>query len=100
TFRVLAAHVALMLGGWVTPMLMGVAYRLVGMFTLSEDQIHVPTAWAGLGLSAGGAWAFAATLLFGLGHVPAVGAATAALLGHCLFAVQLARLYRRRRRRT
>jgi hypothetical protein len=100
TFRVLAAHVALMLGGWVTPMLMGVAYRLVGMFTLSEDQIHVPTAWAGLALAIGGAWTFAATLLFGLGHVPAIGAATAVLLGLCLFAGQLARLYRRRRRRT
>jgi hypothetical protein len=100
TFRVLAAHVTLMLGGWVTPMLMGVAYRLVGMFTLSEDQIHVPTASAGLALSAGGAWLFAAALLFGLGQVPAIGGATAVLLGLCLFAGQLGRLYRRRRRRS
>jgi hypothetical protein len=81
-------------------MLMGVAYRLVGMFTLSEDRIHVPAARAGLALTAGGAWLFAAALLFGLGRVPAGVAAAAVLLGLCLFAGQLVRLYRHRRRRT
>ncbi|MGI8915187.1 MAG: hypothetical protein ACR2JY_15610, partial [Chloroflexota bacterium] len=100
TFRVLAAHVTLMLGGWVTPMLTGVAYRLVGMFTLSEDQIHGPMAWAELALTAGGAWLLAAAMLFDLGHVLTVGGAAAVLLGLCCFAGQLARLYRRRRRRT
>ncbi|HEV7215213.1 MAG TPA: hypothetical protein VGP33_08800, partial [Chloroflexota bacterium] len=100
TFRVLAAHITLMLGAWVTPMLTGIAYRLVGMFTLSEDRLHVPTAWAELALTAGGAWLFAAVMLFGLGRVPAVAGAAAVFLGLCLFGGQLVRLYRRRRRRT
>jgi hypothetical protein len=100
TFRVLAAHIALMLGAWVTPMLTGVAYRLVGMFTLSEDRLHPPTAWAELALTAGGAWLFAAAMLFGLGHLLTVAGAAAVFLGFGLFAGQLVRLYRRRRRRT
>ena len=29
---------------WVAPLLMGVAYRLVGMFTLTEDRLHA--SWA------------------------------------------------------
>lgn len=100
TFRILAAHVTLMLGAWVTPMLTGIAYRLVGMFTLSDDRLHVPTAWAELALTVGGAWLLAVALLLGL-DVPIrlLGAAGLAL-GLSLFAWQLARLYRLRRRRT
>src|SRR6185312_15282297 len=92
TFRVLAAHVALMLGGWVTPMLMGVAYRLVGMFTLSEDALKVRWAWAGLACAAGGAWLLAAALLLGLGAAVATVAAVSLLAGVGLFAAQLSRL--------
>lgn len=100
TFRVLAAHVTLMLGAWVTPMLTGTAYRLVGMFTLSEDRLHLPTAWAELALTVGGAWLLAAAILLGLGQAVSLVGAGALALGLVLFAVQLGRLYRLRRRRT
>lgn len=100
TFSVLGAHVALMLGGWVAPMLSGVAYRLVGMFTLSEDRLQPGWAWAALAGLAGGAWALAASLLLGLGSPVATLGALGLLAGQALFAAQLLRLYRLRRRRT
>jgi hypothetical protein len=80
---------------------MGVAYRLVGMFTLSEDQLKARWAWAGLVLTTGGAWLLAASLLLGAPFVSSVGVGGAAALlgGVSLFALQLARLYRVRRRR-
>ncbi len=99
TLPILAAHVTLMLGGWVTPMLAGVAYRLVGMFTLSEDRLRPGWAWAALVLASGGSWLLAASLLLGLGPVPAAGGAAALLAGVTLVAAQLVRLYRLRRRR-
>jgi hypothetical protein len=100
TFPVLSAHVALMLGGWVSPMLTGVAYRLVGMFTLSEDRLLEDWAAAALALTAGGAWVLAMGLLLGLGRwVQALGG-VGLLAGIGVFAVQLLRLYRLRRRRT
>jgi hypothetical protein len=95
-----------MLGAWVAPMLMGVAYRLVGMFTLSEDRLRRDWAWAALALTVGGAWTLGAVLLFGSAPLGNLGwpirlAASAALLaGQALFAAQLLRLYRGRRRRT
>jgi hypothetical protein len=99
TFAILGAHVVLMLGGWVTPMLMGVAYRLVGMFTLSEDKLNVRWAWVGLVLATGGAWTLAGCLLFGGSQMTGTVAAGALLGGVSLFALQLMRLYRVRRRR-
>ncbi|HEX5504378.1 MAG TPA: hypothetical protein VFW96_17270, partial [Thermomicrobiales bacterium] len=99
TLRLLAAHATLMLGGWVAPMLAGVAYRLVGMFTLAEDALWRPVAWLGLALTAGGAWALALALATGAGRPAAAAGALALLGGQALFAAQLAHLYRRRRRR-
>jgi hypothetical protein len=100
TLPALAAHATLMLGAWVTPMLMGVSYRLVGMFTLSEDALRLDLAIAALVSSVLGAW----TLAFGLitGGASAVLLAGAGLLfvGQLLFAAQLANHYRHRRRRS
>ena len=53
TLPTLAAHVTLMLGGWVTPLLTGVAYRLVSMFTLTEDRLRSDWATLELRLTAG-----------------------------------------------
>lgn len=44
TLPILGSHAILMLGGWVTPLLTGVAYRLVSMFTLSEDRLRTDQA--------------------------------------------------------
>lgn len=100
TLPTLAAHATLMVGGWVTPMLTGVAYRLVGMFTLSEDRLDVGWAWAELALTVGGAWTLAASLLLGLGSPFSIAGGLALMGGTSLFAAQLVRLYHRRRRRT
>ncbi len=100
TLPILASHVTLMLGGWVTPMLAGVAYRLVGMFTLSEDRLKVRWAWAELALTAGGAWLLAGGLFFDLPRPVLVLGADALFAGVLVFAAQLTRLYRLRRRRT
>lgn len=99
TLPVLAAHAVLMVGGWVTPMITGVAYRLVGMFTLSEDQLRADWAWAELVLTVGGAWLLAAGLLGGMATPAGVIGAGGLWAGQLLFALQLLRLYRRRRRR-
>jgi hypothetical protein len=95
----LSAHVVLMLGGWVSLMVHGVAYRLVGMFTLSEDLVRPHLAWAGLACTALGSASLA--LAWPLGWWPL--AAPGVLLlgaGAGTFSWQLARMYRGRRRRT
>lgn len=99
TLPILAAHATLMLGGWVSPLLTGVAYRLVSMFTLTEDRLRTDLMTAELALTAGGAWTLAASLLLDLGPRVSLAGAAALLVGLALFAVQLARLYRLRLRR-
>lgn len=99
TFRILAAHATLMLAGWVVVMLNGVAYRLVGMFTLSEDQLWHRIAWLELLCSATGAWLFAGGLLLSVQRELLLGASVLILCGQALFATQLVHLYRVRRRR-
>ena len=98
TLPILAAHATLMLAGWVTPMLMGVAYRLVGMFTLSEDRLRERWAVAALAGVVTGAWSLAAGLLWSIRPLALLGA-TGLLGGIVLFTMQLLLLYRVRRRR-
>lgn len=98
TLPILAAHATLMVGGWVSPMLMGVGYRLVGMFTLSEDRFQERWAWAALVCVVAGAWTLAAGLLGGLRVLEVAGAASLCV-GIMLFAAQVLRLYKLRRRR-
>jgi hypothetical protein len=100
TLPILAAHATLMLGGWVTPLLTGVAYRLVSMFTITEDRLRDDWASAELVLTAGGAWTVATSLLLGLGSAVSLAGALALLAGLGLFALQLGRLYRFRLRRS
>jgi hypothetical protein len=87
-----------MLAGWVTPMLMGVAYRLVGMFTLSEDRLRERWAVATLAGVVSGAWSLAMGRLCSIRPLELLGA-TGLLAGVVLFSMQLLRLYRVRRRR-
>lgn len=96
--RLLAAHATLMLGGWVTVMLTGVSYRLVGMFTLAEDALWTPGAWLELVLATGGSWLLALSLATGAGPIASLVGAGMLLAGLALFLGQLYRLYRRRRR--
>jgi hypothetical protein len=98
--RLLAAHATLMVGGWVTPMLTGVAYRLVGMFTLSEDHVRPRWMAAEGALTVLGVWTLTAAFLFGFGRGASTAGAALWVAGLVVFAVHLGRLYRRRRRRT
>ncbi|MDI3339520.1 MAG: hypothetical protein QJR03_03195, partial [Sphaerobacter sp.] len=99
TYPLLAAHVTLLLAGWVAVLLAGVAYRLVGMFTLSEDALWRPAAWAELALTAGGAWVLAASFVLRAGRTAGPAGALAIVAGQALFLAQLLHLYRVRRRR-
>ena len=97
--RLLAAHVTLMLGGWVGVTFFGVAYRLIGMFTLAEDRLWVPGAWLGLGLTTLGTWVLAVSLAAGLGEAGSLVGAFGLLAGFGLFEWQIVHLYAGRRRR-
>jgi hypothetical protein len=99
TLRLLATHIVLMVGGWVMVLLMGVAYRLIGMFTVSEGSLHPRLAWLGFALLVGGVWLLAASALFGLPTSISVVGAGLFFAAHVAFAAQLTRLYRLRRRR-
>jgi hypothetical protein len=79
-------------------MLMGVSYRLVGMFSLSEDRLQEGWACAALVCVDGGAWTLAAGLL-GVGRWTEMMGAAGLLAGLALFAAQLLHLYGGRRRR-
>ena len=99
TLRLLAAHIMLMVGGWVMVLLMGVAYRLIGMFTVSEDSLNIRLAWVGFVLLLGGVWLLALSAFFALPMPVLVTGAGLFLAAHIAFAAQLTRLYRGRRRR-
>jgi hypothetical protein len=99
TLRLLAAHATLMLGGWVAVMLSGVAYRLVGMFTLSEDRLWHRVAWVALALSRLGPWTLAIGLVAASPREVLLAGALLLAGGQLLFGVQLVHLYQVRRRR-
>jgi hypothetical protein len=95
----LAAHIVLMLAGWVLVTLFGVAYRLICMFTLSEKHFRPRLAWIELALTGGGAWLLAARFALNLPGWLGQLAAVSLLAGIACFIVQAQRLYRRRMRR-
>lgn len=97
---ILAAHIAMMLVGWVALTFTGVAYRLIGMFTLSESHFRPWLAWIEMAGVLGGAWLLALRFLFSWPAWTGQVAAIALLGGFACFAAQIARLYRRRMRRT
>ncbi|HBY96932.1 MAG TPA: hypothetical protein DEP84_23790, partial [Chloroflexi bacterium] len=100
-FQILAAHITLMVVGWVSVMIAGVSSKLVPMFTLTEDLVDHRLAGMELALLAGGAAGLA--LAWGLpawAQLLALPAALAVSAGGGLLTAQLLRLYRRRRRRT
>jgi hypothetical protein len=95
----LAAHMTIMLAGWVLMTFFGVAYRLIGMFTLAEQHFMTPLAWTEFGLIAAGTWLLA--LRFALSLPAALGQMAGVMLlgGVACFAFQIVHLYRHRMRR-
>jgi hypothetical protein len=96
---VLAAHILVMLVGWVGITYIGVACRLVGMFTLAEKHLLPSLAWTGLVLTTGGTSLFALRFILRWDVEYAQAASAMLLAGFLVFGVQLARMYRRRMRR-
>ncbi|WP_053960328.1 hypothetical protein [Sulfobacillus thermosulfidooxidans] len=95
--RGLAAHVIGGMGGWLTLTAMGVSYRLLGMFTLSND----PRGWWGWT-----AYVFTAVGILAVWISRWVGANIVAevawlvvLVGLATYLVDIGRLYHRRKRR-
>lgn len=99
TYRLVAAHATLMLGGWIAVLLAGVAYRLVGMFTLADDRLWRPLAWTALATSTLGAWLVALGFALDLAAPLRLAGAAGILAGQAAFAGQLLHLYRAPRRR-
>ena len=88
-----------MLGGWVALTLFGVAYRLIGMFTLAEQHFNRRLAWAELVLIEGGVWLLVTRFT---AHMPGLYAQIAGLMllaGVCCFVAQVVNMYRQRLRR-
>lgn len=95
----LAAHITLMLGGWVTLTLFGVAYRLIGMFTLAEQHFNPRLAWFELALIEGGVWLLVTKFT---AHLPALFGQIAGVMllgGVGCFIAQIVNMYRHRLRR-
>lgn len=99
TLSLLATHATLMILCWITPLLFGVAYRLVGMFTLSEDRLWHGVAWTELGFTLSGSWVLAASFLLYHSRPVFITASALVLIGQALFFVQLTHMYHARRRR-
>jgi hypothetical protein len=95
----MAAQATKMLGAWVVPLFIGDAYRLIDMFTLSEDRIWHRVAGVELGMTSAGAWLLAFGILLGVPHVVLILGALSILGGQVLFAAQIMHLFRVRRRR-
>lgn len=96
----LGAHIVIMLAGWVGLTFTGVAYRLIGMFTLSEKFFLGWLAWLELALASGGAVLLALRLALSLPAWVGQVAAIMLLGGFLCFATQVGRLYHNRMRRT
>ena len=97
--HILAAHIILMLGGWVLITFTGIAYRLIGMFTLSEQHFRPRLGWAELVLCAGGSWLLAIRFAFNWPSLIGQIAAASLLTGLSCFIWQILHLYRHRMRR-
>jgi hypothetical protein len=95
----LAAHIVLMVGGWVAVTFVGVAYRLIGMFTLSERNFIARLGWLELGLLVSGTWISALRFALDIPSVFGQIGAVLMLAGLACFAAQILHLYRRRMRR-
>lgn len=95
----LAAHLTIMLAGWVILTFFGVAYRLIGMFTLAERHFLAPLAWLEFAGVLSGTWLLAARFLFVLPRIVGQIGAALLLLGAACFAGQILHLHRNRMRR-
>jgi hypothetical protein len=95
----LKAHLLLAILGYVSLLILGVSYKLVGMFTLAEDLLPERLAWAEFGLAVGGLLALAVAFYLPAWRWLGWLGGLAYLAGGGLFAWILAGLYRQRRRR-
>jgi hypothetical protein len=95
----LKAHLLLAILGYVSLLIMGVSYKLVGMFTLAEDLLPERLAWAQFVLCLAGLIGLTAAFYIPPWHWLGWLGGIAFLAGVGLFAFVLSGLYRHRRRR-
>lgn len=95
----LGAHIVFMIGGWVAITLLGVAYRLICMFTLSEKYFRPWLAWTELALVFAGSWGFANALHLEWPRWASQLSLVMLIAGFACFLVQVERLYRLRMRK-
>lgn len=97
---VLAAHIIVMVVGWVMLTLLGVGYKLIGMFTLAERALNQTAATISGVLIAMGAMLLSVTLIFSLALPMATVGALLITWGVLLATLEVAHMYQRRMRKT
>lgn len=96
---ILAAHIMVMMIGWVTMTLMGVGYKLIGMFTLAERQLDQTRAnLSGLFISAG-VVTMLGGIAFSLNRLIVTFGAGLIAWGILLAALEITRMYQKRMRK-
>lgn len=97
---ILAAHIICMIGGWIGLTLLGVSYKLIGMFTLAERQIDQVRATVSGGLIVAGTLAIVAGILIGWPRMVVTSGATLIAWGVVIAILEIARMYQMRMRKT
>lgn len=96
---ILAAHIICMIVGWVVLTLLGVSYKLIGMFTLAERQLHQGRLLLSGGLIAIGTTVIVAGILLALPRWPINAATLLIVAGVAIATLEIARMYRKRMRK-
>ena len=97
---VLAAHIIVMMVGWVALTLLGVGYKLIGMFTLAERQIDQLRANISGLFIAVGTLAMLVGIAFSLDRPVATIGAGLIAWGVLLATLEITRMYQKRMRKT
>ncbi|MCA9833881.1 MAG: hypothetical protein KC435_08055 [Thermomicrobiales bacterium] len=96
---ILGAHIICMIVGWVVLTLLGVSYKLIGMFTLAERQLNQRRALASGILIASGTLVIVAGILLASPRWPITLATLLISVGVVLAILEIARMYRKRMRK-
>ncbi len=97
---VLAAHIIVMMVGWVSLTLLGVGYKLIGMFTLAERQLDQTRANISGFFITGGVLAMLVGIAFSLDRLVATFGAGLIAWGMLLAALEITRMYQKRMRKS
>lgn len=97
---ILAAHIIVMMVGWVTLTLLGVGYKLIGMFTLAERQLDQTRANISAFFITSGVLTMLFSIAFSWDRLFATIASGLIAWGVLLAALEITRMYQKRMRKT